>query len=556
MDFGLERQRPAGKKPSFTPVPADLLLRSATNLSPAAAVPPIVREVLNASGQPLDTETRAFMEPRFGQDFSSVRVHTDGAAAESARAVGARAYTVGRDIVFGAEQHRPDTRQGRSDLAHELTHVVQQNFAAAHPQRLTVADPQNSPQNQALEREAETSAALIAPGRVPQQEPVRQRSTAAVQRLADPAATSAAACRVDCDATVTGPSSLSGTPVQFGQDSDSLSSTSARSIDGFAAGLGAAKATTLVAVDGFASTEGEECYNLQLSCRRAQAVKRELVSQGVPAVNITTFAHGETSEFSRTQLGPNRQAVISVLGGAKPPPPAPAPGISVIGCPTLPYVLGTRGACASGADFTYHDFPSLSAFNTALVTPYRLDSNFTLEYVMLRELAVLAGAEGAAAEAHFTAGGGAKRTLGPGTTLGALAAASPSFAAALTVVDSAVQSQIAAQAATGTIDCSRLTMPPSALPAIGFTFSDGSTLKAVIGGTQGLEVDILSFIVDPVSRTYTIQFRFLICDDFGVDESDLYSPSLIAFWVLQHERSGYRPYVHELVVEPTVTHSF
>ena len=89
-------------------------------------VPPIVHEVLRSPGQPLDAATRAFMEPRFGHDFSRVRVHTDTKAAESARAVSALAYTVGRDVVFGAEQYAPGTSVGQRLMAHELTHVVQQ----------------------------------------------------------------------------------------------------------------------------------------------------------------------------------------------------------------------------------------------------------------------------------------------------------------------------------------------------------------------------------------------------------------------------------------------
>src|SRR2546430_4522328 len=66
-------------------------------------VPPIVHEVLRSPGQPLDRETRAFMEPRFGHDFSNVRVHTDAKAAESACAVSALAYTVGADIGVGSK---------------------------------------------------------------------------------------------------------------------------------------------------------------------------------------------------------------------------------------------------------------------------------------------------------------------------------------------------------------------------------------------------------------------------------------------------------------------
>jgi hypothetical protein len=77
-------------------------------------------------GQHLDRETKNFMEPRFGHDFSDVRVYADLNAVESARKVNALAFTVGRKIVFGASQYAPKTTKGQKLLAHELTHVVQQ----------------------------------------------------------------------------------------------------------------------------------------------------------------------------------------------------------------------------------------------------------------------------------------------------------------------------------------------------------------------------------------------------------------------------------------------
>jgi hypothetical protein len=91
------------------------------------SVPLIVHEVLRSPGQPLDPAIRAFFESRFGHDFSQVRVHTDGQAAESVRAVNALAYTVGRNVVFGAGQYAPGTAIGRRLLAHELAHVIQQS---------------------------------------------------------------------------------------------------------------------------------------------------------------------------------------------------------------------------------------------------------------------------------------------------------------------------------------------------------------------------------------------------------------------------------------------
>ncbi len=81
---------------------------------------------LKGGGQPLSENSRAFYEPRFGHDFSHVRVHTDTQAAKLAESVNAQAFTVGKDVVFSAGQYEPERPDGRKLLAHELTHVVQQ----------------------------------------------------------------------------------------------------------------------------------------------------------------------------------------------------------------------------------------------------------------------------------------------------------------------------------------------------------------------------------------------------------------------------------------------
>jgi len=83
-------------------------------------------EAMRGSGEQLPESVRAHFEPRFDQDFSEVRVHKDAQAAESAQAINARAYTTGRDIVFGSGEYAPETGEGKRLLAHELTHVVQQ----------------------------------------------------------------------------------------------------------------------------------------------------------------------------------------------------------------------------------------------------------------------------------------------------------------------------------------------------------------------------------------------------------------------------------------------
>jgi hypothetical protein len=169
----------------------NVLQRKPSNISEHSEVPPIIHEVLNSSGQPLDTSTRAFFESRFVRSFtgvpvssappqlsrssltigesadvyeqeadrvadavmqkngnenkneqqsekfdlSGVRIHTGERAAASARAVNALAYTFGHNIVFGAGQFAPTTQSGRHLLAHELAHVVQQSGSAGKIRR-------------------------------------------------------------------------------------------------------------------------------------------------------------------------------------------------------------------------------------------------------------------------------------------------------------------------------------------------------------------------------------------------------------------------------------
>ena len=104
-------------------------------------IPSIAHEVLQSSGRPLDTAIRTFLEPRFGHDFGRVRVHTDAKAAKSAAMLGARAYTVGQNVVFGAGEYRPGSDSGRHLLSHELTHTIQQHGSAVRLQRSCVSSP-------------------------------------------------------------------------------------------------------------------------------------------------------------------------------------------------------------------------------------------------------------------------------------------------------------------------------------------------------------------------------------------------------------------------------
>jgi len=120
-----------GRTDVLTPSAVMHLQKTAGNASVTAALeeqePSPVKDVVGSGGgSPLDRDTRGFMESRLGADFGDVRVHTDGKATESARAVQAYAYTVGNDVVFQSDKYAPDSDSGQRMLAHELTHVVQQ----------------------------------------------------------------------------------------------------------------------------------------------------------------------------------------------------------------------------------------------------------------------------------------------------------------------------------------------------------------------------------------------------------------------------------------------
>jgi peptidoglycan/xylan/chitin deacetylase (PgdA/CDA1 family) len=158
----LHASRPYRSVPPAPPSPAAVLRRTAVG-GPAVA-PLVVHDVVRSPGRPLDPAVRAEVEPRFGHSFAHVRVHADARAAESARAVGALAYTVGSHLVFGAGRYAPHDPAGRSLLAHELAHAVQQRgTAGAIPDALPLGaehDPEET-QADALARAA--AAARPAP---------------------------------------------------------------------------------------------------------------------------------------------------------------------------------------------------------------------------------------------------------------------------------------------------------------------------------------------------------------------------------------------------------
>lgn len=283
------------------PKPAAPLQRRAANAQAAVGAPPIVHDVLRTPGRPLDQATRAFMEPRFGRDFSGVRVHDDTEAAASAGAVNARAYTVGRDVVFGAGEYSPTEESGKRLLAHELAHAVQQSRATA-------------PSSSALPTEIEESASLFP----------STRSPTAAELEADQAADAVMKNRpISLPSAVVAGIQRQALPGTRIPDGDSLienaspflaAAIGSTTLDGFATGSAllneahrkelaktAHNITVLlrkyplstISITGFTDTVGTEANNMVLGDDRAQAAKKALVELGVSDSIISTESKGE-----------------------------------------------------------------------------------------------------------------------------------------------------------------------------------------------------------------------------------------------------------------------
>jgi outer membrane protein OmpA-like peptidoglycan-associated protein len=303
-----------------------------------STVPSIVPDVLRSPGEPLDAAARAFMEPRFGHDFSQVRIHTDAKAAESAQAVNAVAYTVGSSIVFGRGQFAPQTAKGRRLLAHELAHTVQQQGVRGEAQD-TGLDLTAQSLERSLEREADTHAERVVTGHAAEPGQLqKQLGVARLQRLGDPAQAPAG---MACPIAQSSAGGI-GSDIFFGSAGRTLTPSQQADIAAFVSNWHASGADAAVRIDGYASVEGTQTFNWQVSCDRALAVAAEMVAPsapgagaGIPPSFITFFAQGETTEFSTTAPDPNRRVVISINFPAPvvrvqpPPAPAPAPGPQV-----------------------------------------------------------------------------------------------------------------------------------------------------------------------------------------------------------------------------------
>ena len=274
--------------------------------------PPSVQTVLNSPGHPLDPGVRSFMEPRFGCDFSHVRVHNDHRASQSAKDVNAVAYTVGSNIVFDAGRYAPQTDSGRRLLGHELAHVVQQSHAS-----LQASDPNMLSVHRAR------AIGQASGGPRPGTPPDLQRTCG--NDLGTPAP--------DCAQSDAG---VIGTQFLFVVNCDDLKSGEASKFTDFAAGL---QAGAELRVHGFASIDGPADFNLALSCHRANRIA-DMLRGARPDCNVSAvFKHGAQSAPPSADFW--RSVVVQVVT----PGPQPQPGA---GCPAVP--TSTPSTCAARHD--------------------------------------------------------------------------------------------------------------------------------------------------------------------------------------------------------------
>ena len=165
----------AATAPAQTEAPHPPVQRQPASTPAADAAAPAPPLALNqGGGEPLDEGTRSFMASRFGRDFTDVRIHNDDGAQETAQRLNAEAFTTGRDIYFGRGAYQPTQESGRGLLAHELTHVVQQDRGSVRARRgiSSRGDP--------LEREAESVRHAIIRGEL--LPPIGPASPPAIQR--------------------------------------------------------------------------------------------------------------------------------------------------------------------------------------------------------------------------------------------------------------------------------------------------------------------------------------------------------------------------------------
>lgn len=287
---------------------------------PSSATP--ARQPEAATAQPLAKDTREKFEAGFGHDFSTVRVHADSESAAQARQMGAKAFTIGSDIHFGAGRYQPQSERGQELLAHELAHVVQQTRGGA------AGDAEQRADAAADHIGRGETVSMAALGGAPvgvQAKPEESGTPADAPLKADP-------------------NQMSENIDKFGHNSATLTGKHNKSITALAAAIAArlaivANGRATITITGHTDTSGDEKYNKDLGQERADAAKtsleaalakQKLGAGQIGPIDAVSVGESELAKPTKDSIKEplNRRVVIMVKIEAPPPvvvAPAPSP---------------------------------------------------------------------------------------------------------------------------------------------------------------------------------------------------------------------------------------
>ena len=274
--------------------------RQASGAAASASAASIADQVgLNSTGEAVDPATRAYFEPRFGHDFSRVRVHADSASAASARWENSAAYTLGNDIFFGQGMYSPGTNSGRQLLAHELTHVVQQQNDRGDHAHGSNYEAEAEEAGRRIAGGGSMSVHLAAPRTVQRQELPKLSET----KLASSASPTMAGVigSVTLDGFATGKADLSP------DNSEKL----ARTVENIKILIQRYPGST-IHVTGHTDAVGQEGDNQTLGESRAESVKAALLQMGIPDISIQSESHGARELLVRTTKAEPRNRRVQV----------------------------------------------------------------------------------------------------------------------------------------------------------------------------------------------------------------------------------------------------
>jgi outer membrane protein OmpA-like peptidoglycan-associated protein len=264
---------------------------------PASAA---ARAAPQTSGAPLEHGTREFMEQRFGHDFSRVRVHTDSDAASSAKSANAQAYTVRNNVVFGSGQYNPESPSWKQLLAHELTHVVQQDKPSTGMAQAADYEAEASAASGRIAKGERASVTLAAPPVMQKQALPGTAPAADLTESASPIMASAIGS-VTLDGFETGKADISA------DNRTKLSRTADTIIKLFKK-----YPASTIRVIGYTDAVGQESDNQVLGRTRADSVQAALLDMGVPGVSVKTESRGATEPVVKSKKSEPRNRRVEV----------------------------------------------------------------------------------------------------------------------------------------------------------------------------------------------------------------------------------------------------